>query len=86
MTRDQLLRRLEARLTDALEQFGISATVVSVPSEAGSLPVALQGVPDDRLSDEVLEAVESTVRDFVEAHEYEFATLLSQPTDPKLLN
>jgi hypothetical protein len=86
MTREELLRMLEVRLGDTLREHGISATVVALNSDTPTVPLAIREPSSGRLPEEVLEAVESAVQDFVIEHHAEFATLFASRPDPKTLN
>ena len=129
MTREELLRKLEARIERTLGQLGIDATVVSLgrngwmggsmvnqawsaggagfsirtdrkldltPSfdddsgsrgvSSGLLPLSLCAGGDGVLSDDVLEVVRETVREFVAEHAVDFVRHFSTRPDPKTLN
>ena len=86
VTREQLLHKLEGRLAETLREYGISATVVAVQTDAGSLALSPGSVQRDELSSEVLTAVQDTVRDFIAEHQLEIACLFSTPRDPSTLN
>lgn len=85
MTRDELLRKLEDRLEATLRKHGVSASVVSLRGSHMTLPISMTGV-GGKLSNEVLEVVRATVRDFIVEHDREFSILFAERTDPKLLN
>ena len=129
MTREELLRKLEARIERTLGQLGIDATVVSLGRNGwiggsmmnatwgaggtdfsirsgreldltrkyddsasnhglsdGVLPLSLQAGGDGVLSDDVLEVVRETVREFVAEHAVDFVRHFSTRPDPKTLN
>jgi hypothetical protein len=129
MTREELLRKLEARIERTLGQLGIDATVVSLGRNAwiggsmmsgarntggadfsiradreinltpryddrasalglsgGVLPLSLRAGGDGVLSDDVLDVVRETVREFVAEHAVDFVRHFSTRPDPKTLN
>ena len=86
MTREQLLHKLEGRLAETLREYGVSATVVAVQSDAGSRSLSPGGIQNDELSGEVLTVVQDTVRDFIAEHQLEIACLFSPARDPRTLN
>jgi hypothetical protein len=86
MTRQKLLRMLEVRLGETLREHGICATVVALSSDAPPVPFAMRAPQAERLSEEVLAAVQNAVQDFVIEHQAEFASLFASEPDPKTLN
>ena len=131
MTREELLRKLEARIERTLGRLGIDATVVSLGRNSwvgggmvagglglnettgggladgvdafgtswstgdagscrgwsgGAIPLSLRTGGEGVLSDDVLEVVRETVREFVTEHAVDFVRHFSTRRDPKTLN
>jgi hypothetical protein len=86
VTREELLSKLEARLAETLQEYGITATVVTATGDAGALPVSLGTAPGHELPEEVLGVLQDAVRDFVTEYQLEFACLFGPRPDPSLLN
>ncbi len=125
MTREELLRKLEARIERTLGRLGIDVTVVSLGRSGwaaggmvaggwgpvgrradgaldgigavasrgdegcdlsgGTFPLSLRA-GEGVLSEDVLEVVRETVREFVAEHAIDFVRLFSTRPDPKTLN